>query len=92
VAPVCVKPISAWELNGINSSLETAPGTMVHIFAPSLKVVGLSLLRTPAIIVDRFVKAPMARTRLLQKVKKTWRTHAIRKHGHEARLEEEVSG
>jgi hypothetical protein len=64
----------------------------VYIFAPSLKGVGLSLLRTPAIIVDRFAKALMARTKLLQKVKKTWRTHAIRKHGHEARLGGEESG
>jgi hypothetical protein len=56
---------------------------VVHIFAPSLKGVGLSLLRTPAIVIDKLAKALMERTKLLQRVKKMWRTHAIRKQERE---------
>jgi hypothetical protein len=50
----------------------------VHIFAPSVKGLGLCFLRTPPILVDKGIKALLARTQLLQRVKRIWRTRAIR--------------
>jgi len=48
--------------------------TAVYLFAPTLKGVGINALRTCSGGVDRIVKDALARTGLLQKIKKAWRT------------------
>lgn len=48
----------------------------VYIFAPSLKGVGLNLVRSLFLGMDRTIKAALERTNLLQRVKKAWRDRA----------------
>jgi Acetyltransferase (GNAT) domain len=50
--------------------------TSVHIFAPTITGVGLNLVRSPIVAIDRSIKKALLRTNLLQKVKKAWREHA----------------
>jgi len=47
----------------------------VYIYAPSLKGIGLNLIRTLVVGVDQTVKRALARTNLLRKAKKAWRDH-----------------
>jgi hypothetical protein len=49
--------------------------TCVHIFAPTLKGVSLNLARTLIVGLDQLTKKALARTNLLQKVKRAWRNH-----------------
>ncbi|HUY14105.1 MAG TPA: GNAT family N-acetyltransferase [Terriglobia bacterium] len=44
-----------------------------YIFAPTLKGLGLNLLRTPTMAVDKAARMVAERTKLLPKVKKAWR-------------------
>lgn len=48
----------------------------VYIFAPTVKGMGLTLLRSVTGGLDQFVKKTLANTQLLQRIKKMWRTHA----------------
>ncbi len=50
--------------------------TSVYIFAPSLKGISLNLVRTFIVGIDQAIKKALARTDLLQGIKKHWRTHA----------------
>ena len=55
--------------------------TAVHIFAPSLKGICLNLLRASIGGIDQTIKKALARTGLLQRIKKLWRAHATPKEG-----------
>jgi CelD/BcsL family acetyltransferase involved in cellulose biosynthesis len=46
-----------------------------YIFAPSLKGIGLNLVRTMTVGMDQWLKNLLRRTSLLQKIKKQWRTY-----------------
>jgi hypothetical protein len=48
----------------------------VYIFAPSLKGIGLNGARSLILGVDQTIKKILARTDLLQKIKRRWRAHA----------------
>jgi hypothetical protein len=50
--------------------------TSVYIFAPTLKGISLNLVRSVIVGIDLIVKKALARTNLLQKVKKAWRNRA----------------
>jgi CelD/BcsL family acetyltransferase involved in cellulose biosynthesis len=50
--------------------------TSVYIFAPSIKGISLNLVRSVVGGMDQAIKKVLARTNLLQKVKKAWRDHA----------------
>ena len=50
--------------------------TSVYIFAPSLKGIGLNLVRSLTVGMDQTIKKALLRTNLLQKPKKGWREHA----------------
>ena len=50
--------------------------TSVYIFAPTPKAISLNLVRSLIVGVDQTVKKTLARTNLLQKVKKAWRNYA----------------
>jgi hypothetical protein len=50
--------------------------TCVYIFAPTFKGISLNLVRTVIVGTDQMIKKTLARTNLLQKVKKAWRGHA----------------
>jgi hypothetical protein len=54
-------------------SNQTWRETAVYIFAPSLKGIGLNLTRTVVGGLDQITKKVLARTGLLQKIKKGWR-------------------
>ena len=60
-------------------SNQTWRETAVYIFAPTLKGIGLNLVRTLIGGVDQTIKKMLASTGLLQKIKKRWRTHATPK-------------
>ncbi len=49
--------------------------TSVYIFAPTLKGISLNLVRSVVGGMDQAIKNVLARTNLLQKVKKAWRDH-----------------
>jgi hypothetical protein len=49
----------------------------VYIFAPTLKGIGLNVVRTLILGTDQIVKKALARTILLQKIKKRWRASRI---------------
>jgi hypothetical protein len=49
----------------------------VYIFAPTLKGLALNFVRTLIGGVDRTLKKTLARAKLLQKVKKAWRSHSV---------------
>jgi len=46
----------------------------VYIFAPTLRAVGLNLLRTPTVFINQFGRKALERTQLLRRVKKAWRS------------------
>ena len=48
----------------------------VHIFAPTIKGVGLNLVRSFFVVIDQSGKKLLASTNLLQKLKKRWRARA----------------
>jgi hypothetical protein len=50
----------------------------VHLFAPTVAGFGLNLLRTPAVILDRWAKRWLGKTGLLQRSKRIWRKRATR--------------
>ena len=50
--------------------------TSVHIFAPTFKGISINMVRSLVVGTDQIVKKALARTNLLQKVKKAWREHA----------------
>jgi len=50
--------------------------TCLYIFAPTIKGTCLNLVRTTIGGMDQIFKKALARTNLLQKVKKVWRAHA----------------
>lgn len=58
--------------------------TALYIFAPSLKGISLNLVRSSIVGIDQTIKRGLARTNLLQKVKKTWRNHARPKEAVQA--------
>ena len=58
--------------------------TAVYIFSPSLKGIGLNLTRTAVGGLDQATKKVLARTKLLQRIKKHWRTHATPKEATQA--------
>lgn len=62
---------------GMCESLE-AP---IHIFAPSLKGIGMNLLRMSTTGMELAIKAILVKTNLLQKIKKYWRTRATKNAG-----------
>jgi CelD/BcsL family acetyltransferase involved in cellulose biosynthesis len=53
--------------------------TAVYIFAPSLKGISLNVIRTIIEGMDETIKKALARTNLLQRIKKHWRAHATPK-------------
>ncbi len=53
--------------------------TAVYIFAPSLKGISLNLVRSFIGGIDQTIKKALARTNLLQRIKKHWRAHATPK-------------
>jgi CelD/BcsL family acetyltransferase involved in cellulose biosynthesis len=53
--------------------------TSVYIFAPSLKGISLNLVRTLFGGMDQTIKKALARTSLLQRMKKSWRAHVTPK-------------
>lgn len=50
--------------------------TSFYIFAPTIKGVGLNLVRSVAVGIDQAVKKLLTSTNLLQKIKKQWRARA----------------
>ena len=48
----------------------------VYIFAPSLKGISLNVVRSFIGGIDQIIKKALARTNLLQRIKKHWRAHA----------------
>jgi hypothetical protein len=50
--------------------------TSVYVFAPTVKGVRLNVVRSAVGGTDQAIKAVLARTNLLQKVKRAWRAHA----------------
>lgn len=50
--------------------------TSIYIFAPTLRGISLNLARTSISGVDQVLKKALARTKLLQKIKKAWRANA----------------
>lgn len=44
-----------------------------YIFGPTLRGLGLNLLRTPTLVADRIARRALKQTGLLLKIKKTWR-------------------
>jgi hypothetical protein len=50
-----------------------------YIFAPSLKGISLNLVRSSIVGIDQTIKKALARTNLLQRIKKHWRAHATPK-------------
>ncbi len=57
--------------------------TSVYIFAPTLRGISCNLARTAIVGMDQIAKKVLARTNLLQKVKKAWRARA----GSEVRMQ-----
>lgn len=53
--------------------------TCVHIFAPTLKGISLNMIKTSISGLDQSLKNVLARTSVLQKIKKMWRDYATRK-------------
>lgn len=45
----------------------------IYIFAPNLRGLGLNLLRTPTVAVDKAARRVLGKTKLLTRVKRTWR-------------------
>ncbi|MFZ0300335.1 MAG: GNAT family N-acetyltransferase [Candidatus Sulfotelmatobacter sp.] len=45
-----------------------------YMFAPSLTATAINFVRTPTIFADRILRRVLSRTKLLEKVKKGWRT------------------
>jgi CelD/BcsL family acetyltransferase involved in cellulose biosynthesis len=62
----------------------------VYLFAPTLRGLALNAVRTPIILLDRIGRKVLERAKLLQRVKKMWRTRGVRQHEREARLEGEA--
>jgi CelD/BcsL family acetyltransferase involved in cellulose biosynthesis len=50
--------------------------TSVYIFAPTFKGMSINLVRSVIVGTDQLIKKTLARTNLLQKVKKAWRGRA----------------
>jgi GNAT acetyltransferase-like protein len=50
--------------------------SLVYMFAPTLKGISLNVVRSLIVGMDQIIKKALARTNLLQKVKKAWRNHA----------------
>jgi len=50
--------------------------TSVYVFAPTFKGMSINLVRSIIVGTDQLIKKMLARTNLLQKVKKAWRGHA----------------
>jgi hypothetical protein len=51
----------------------------LYIFAPTLRGLRLNAFHTPVALMDRALKKMLERTKLLQRVKKTWRNRARQK-------------
>jgi hypothetical protein len=58
--------------------------TAVYIFAPSLKGISLNVVRSIVVGMDQTIKRVLARTNLLQRIKKSWRAHATPKEARQS--------